>query len=108
MYCVHYIVFELLSSIVQKNLTMVLEVVYSTAKKKVAQSMSKQIWDILYKDIIALKVMQLKGDEEESMHNKEDSDDDDMESEGTNLEDLPLGYHRWMSTYCLVAITIRS
>ena len=44
---------------------MVLELIYSDDERRVAQSTSKQIWDILYKDIVALDVMQTEGGEDD-------------------------------------------
>ena len=44
---------------------MVLEHVYSDDKRRVAQSTSKQIWDILYKDTVASDIMQIKGGEDD-------------------------------------------
>ena len=44
---------------------MVLELVYSDDERRVAQSMSKQIWDILYKDTVAPDVMQTEGGEDD-------------------------------------------
>ena len=62
---VHVVVTDHLSCTVQENLTMVLELVYSNDERRVAQSMLKQIWDILYKDIVALDVMQTEGGEDD-------------------------------------------
>ena len=76
----HNIVADLLSCAVQENLTMVLELMYSDDERRVAQSTSKQIWDILYKDTVAPDVMQTEGGEDdiperENPLNKDDSDD---------------------------------
>ena len=90
MYCAYYIFSNLLPFSVQENLTMVLEVVYFVAKIKVAQSMSKQIWNILYKDTVSPKVLQLEGGEEETMESEDNSDDKDTKSEGMNTMNLPL------------------
>ena len=59
---------------------MVLELVYSDDKRRVAQSTSKQIWDILYKDTVAPDVMQTEGGEDDIPEggnplNEDDSDD---------------------------------
>ena len=40
---------------------MVLELVYSDDERRIAQSTSKQIWNILYKDIVAPNIMQTEG-----------------------------------------------
>ena len=50
---------------------MVLELVYSHDVRRVAQSTSKQIWDILYKDTVAPDVMQTEGGEDESIPERE-------------------------------------
>ena len=44
---------------------MVLELVYSDDERGVVQSMSKQIWDILYKDTVAPDIMQTEGCEDD-------------------------------------------
>ena len=59
---------------------MVLELVYSDDERRVALSTSKQIWDILYKDIVAPDVMKTKGGEDDIPERKnplnvDDSDD---------------------------------
>ena len=59
----HNIITDLLSCTVQENLTMVLELVYSDNERRVTQSTSKQIWDILYKDTVVLDIMQTEGGE---------------------------------------------
>ena len=51
------IIADLPSSTVQENLTMILELVYSDNKRRVAQSTSKQIWDILYKETVAPDIL---------------------------------------------------
>ena len=61
----HNDVADLLSCAVQENLTMVLELVYSEDERRVAQSTSKQIWDILYKDTVAPDVVQTEGGEDD-------------------------------------------
>ena len=61
----HVNVAELLCCAVQENLTMVLELVYSDDERRIAQSTSKQIWDILYKDTVAPDVMQIEGGEDD-------------------------------------------
>ena len=59
---------------------MVLELVYSDDERRVSESTSKQIWDILYKDTVAPDVMQSKCGEDEIPEranplNEDDSDD---------------------------------
>ena len=44
---------------------MVLELVYSDNKRRVAQSTLKQIWDILYKDTVSPDIMQTEGGEDD-------------------------------------------
>ena len=61
----HVNVADLLCLIVQENLTMVLELVYSDEERRVAQRTSKQIWDILYKDTVAPNVMQTEAGEDD-------------------------------------------
>ena len=56
---------NLLSCAMQENLTMVLELMYSDDERRVAQSTSKQIWDILYKDTVAPDIMKTEGDEDD-------------------------------------------
>ena len=65
---------------------MVLELVYSDDERRVAQSMSKQIWDILYKDTIAPDVMQSKGGEDDILEkgNSLNEDDSDDSTDSTN------------------------
>ena len=56
---------------------MVLELVYSDDERRVAQSTSKQIWDILYKDTVALDVMQIEGGEDDIPERENPLDKDD-------------------------------
>ena len=56
---------------------MVLELMYSDDERRVAQSTSKQIWDILYKDIVAPDVMQTKGGEDDILERENPLDEDD-------------------------------
>ena len=56
---------------------MVLELVYSDDERRVAQSMSKQIWDILYKDTVAPDVMQIEGGEDDIPERENPLDEDD-------------------------------
>ena len=58
---------------------MVLELVYSEDERRVAQSTSKQIWDILYKDTVALNIMQTKGGEDDLPEVGNPGDDDDTD-----------------------------
>ena len=44
---------------------MVLELMYSDNKRRVTQSMSKQIWDILYKETVVPDILQTEGGEED-------------------------------------------
>ena len=73
------IVVDLLSCTVQENLTMVLELVYSDDERRVAQSTSKQIWNILYKDIVAPDIMQTEGGEDDLLEEGNPDDDDDTD-----------------------------
>ena len=73
----HVNVADLLCCAVQENLTMVLELVYSDDERRVAQSTSKQIWDILYKDTIAPNVMQTEGGEDDIPERENPLDKDD-------------------------------
>ena len=57
---------------------MVLELVYSDDERRVAQSTSKQIWDILYKDTVALDVMQTEGGEDDIPKRENPLDEDDL------------------------------
>ena len=56
---------------------MVLELVYSDDERRVAESTSKQIWDILYKDIVAPDVMQTEGGEDDILERENPLDEDD-------------------------------
>ena len=56
---------------------MVLELVYSDDERRVAQSTSKQIWDILYKDTVAPDIMQTEGGEDDLPEGENPGDDDD-------------------------------
>ena len=56
---------------------MVLELVYSDDERRVAQSTSKQIWDILYKDTVAPDVMQTEGGEDDIPERENPLDEDD-------------------------------
>ena len=98
----HNIVADLFSCIVQENLTVVLELVYSNDERRVAQSTSKQIWDILYKDTVAPDVMQTEGGEDDIPEggnplDEDDSDDitdsiDSRQSQGDDIvHETPLG-----------------
>ena len=98
----HNIVADLLSCTVQENLTMVLELVYFDDERRVAQSTSKQIWDILYKDTVAPDIMQTEGGEDDLPKGgnplaKDDTDDgtdssDSGRSEGEDIVyETPLG-----------------
>ena len=55
---------------------MVLELVYSDDERRVAQSTSKQIWDIVYKDIVAPDVMQTEGGEDDIPERENPLDED--------------------------------
>ena len=56
---------------------MVLELVYFDDERRVAQSTSKQIWDILYKDTVAPDVMQTEGGEDDIPERENPLDEDD-------------------------------
>ena len=73
----HVNVADLLCCAVQENLTMVLELVYSDDERRVAQSTSKQIWNILYKDTVAPNVMQTEGGEDDIPERENLLDEDD-------------------------------
>ena len=73
----HVNVADLLCCAVQENLTMVLELVYSDDERRAAQSTSKQIWDILYKDTVAPDVMQTEGGEDDIPERENPLDEDD-------------------------------
>ena len=77
------------SSIVQENLTMVLELVYSDDERRVAQSTSKQIWDILYKEIVALEILQIEGGEEDQTEGGDPTNDDDTDADSKDTDDAP-------------------
>ena len=72
-----------------------MELVYSDDERRVAQSTLKRIWDILYKDTVALDVMQTEGGdddipERENPLNVDDSDDssdssDSGQSQGDDI-----------------------
>ena len=66
MFGAHDIIFEFPSFTMQENLTMVLEPINFDGKRTLTQSTSKQIWDILYKDIVAPNNMQTEGGEEDT------------------------------------------
>ena len=98
----HNIIADLLSCTMQENLTMVQELVYSDDERRVAQSTSNQIWDILYKDTVAPNVMQTEGDEDDLPEGgnplaEDDTDDstdlfDSGRSEGEDIvHETPLG-----------------
>ena len=72
-------VVDLLSCAVQENLTMVLELVYSDNERRVAQSTSKQIWDILYKVTVAPDVMQTEGGEDDIPERENPLNVDDLD-----------------------------
>ena len=55
---------------------MVVELVYSDNERRVAQSTSKQIWDILYKDTVALDIMQTEGGDDDLLVAGNPGDDD--------------------------------
>ena len=81
---------------------MVLELVYSDEERRVAQRTSKQIWDILYKDTVALDVMQTEAGEDDipetenpleegdSQHSTNSTDSDESEREDS-VHETPLG-----------------
>ena len=73
----------------QENLTMVLELVYSNNERRVAQSTSKQIWDILYKETVALDILQTEGGEEDQTEGGNPLDNDDMDADSEHTEDAP-------------------
>ena len=82
---------------------MVLELLYSDDERRVAQRMSKQIWDILYKDTVAPDVMQTEGgeddipereirlDEDDSHHSTNSTDSDQSNREDSVHETPPRG-----------------
>ena len=65
---------------------MVLELVYPDDERRFAQSTSKQIWNILYKETIAKDILQTKGGEEDEVEdgNLADNDDTDADMDSTN------------------------
>ena len=85
----HDIISDLPTSSVQENLTMVLELVYSDDKRRVAQSTSKQIWDILYKEIVAPDIMQIEGGEEDKTKGEDPADNDDTGSDSEETKEAP-------------------
>ena len=99
----HVNVADLLCLNVQENLTMVLELVYSDEERRVAQRTAKQIWKILYKDIVAPDVMQTEGAEDgipetenplaegDSHHSTDSTDTDESQEEDSVHESLPGG-----------------
>ena len=89
MFSAHDIIADRLSSTVQENLTMVLELVYSDDERRVAQSTSKQIWDILYKETIALDILQTEGGEEDQLEGGDLVDDDNTNADLEDTEDVP-------------------
>ena len=56
---------------------MVLELMYSDDERRIAQSTSKQIWDILYKDTVAPNIMQTEGGEDDILERENPLDEDD-------------------------------
>ena len=82
---------------------MVLELVYSDEERRVAQRTSKQIWDILYKDIVAPDVMQTEAGEDDipetenpleegdSQHSTDSTDSDESQWEDSVHETPPGG-----------------
>ena len=89
MFGAHDIISDLPSSTVQENLTMVLELVYSDDKRRVAQSMPKLIWDILYKETVAPDIMQIEGGEEDTIEGGDPTDNDKTKLEEEEMEDAP-------------------
>ena len=65
---------------------MVLELVYSDDERRVAQSTSKQIWDILYKDTVAPNVMQTEGGEDDIPERKNPLNEDDLEDSMDSID----------------------
>ena len=82
---------------------MVLELVYFDDERRVSHRMSKQIWDILYKDTVAPDVMQTKGTEDDIpetenplddgglQHNTDSTDSDESQWEESMYETPPGG-----------------
>ena len=89
MFGAHDIIADLPSSIVQKNLTMVLELMYSINERRVSQSKSKQIWDILYKETIAPDILQTEGGEEDQTEGGNRTDDNDTDANSKDTDDAP-------------------
>ena len=57
-----------------------------------AESRSKQIWNILYKDIVALEVLQLDGAKEDAIVGYNGLEEEETELEGANTEDPHIGW----------------
>ena len=89
MFGAHDIIANLPSSIVQENLTMVLELMYSDNERRVAQSISKQIWDILYKETVARDILQTKGGEKDQIEGGDTTNDDDTNSDTDSTDAAP-------------------
>ena len=89
MFGAHDIISDLPSSTMPGNLTIVLELIYSNNERRVAQSTSKQIWDILYKEIVALDIMQIEGVEEDTTEGEDPTDHDNTKLEEEETEDAP-------------------
>ena len=85
----HDIIADLPSSTVQENITMVLELMYSDNERRVAQSTSKQIWDIPYKETIAPDILQTEGGEEDQPNGRDLADDDDMDEDTDSTDPAP-------------------
>ena len=68
---------------------MVLELVYSDDKRRVAQTTSKQIWDILYKDTVAPNIMQTEGGEDDLPEGGNLGDNDDTDDTTDLLDSAP-------------------
>ena len=89
MFGAHDIISDLPTFTMQENLTMVLELVYSDDVRRVAQSMSKQIWDIVYKEKVALDILQTEGGEEDQTEGGDPIDNDDTDLDLEDTEDAP-------------------
>ena len=98
----HVNIADLLCLNMHENLTMVLELVYSNEERRVAQRTSKQIWEILYKDIVAPDVMQTEGAEDDipetenplvegDSHHSTNSTDTDESQEEDSVHETPRG-----------------
>ena len=85
----HDIISNLPTSTLQENLTMVLELVYFDDERRIVQSTSKQIWDILYKEIVAPDILQTEGGEEDRTKSGDPVDNDDTDSDSEDIEDAP-------------------